>query len=283
MVCIVAKAAERYDVCKIESVTPLAHQKRGTLMTYTMEEARFDIAAAHRLGVKFKFHEGFNGGHFTLMAPGYNDRILTIPNGLHWEEVVPEKVILIDLEANTIEGQGQVERSAFHIHSGLHRRRPDLRCFLHAHMPYSTALSMLKDNRLRPYGQQALRFYSKCAYYDHYNALAHEQDEGDRMAAALSDRSILFLGQHGVIVGGPTVGQSFHDLYYLERACMNQVMSLWTGQKLREVGEKDALKAEMQYDGQRSEAELHFASLKRVLAHDVAAFRCVKTTAYEAA
>ena len=105
-------------------------------MTYTMEQARFDIAAAHRLGVKFNINEGFNGGHFTLMAPGYTNRILTIPNGLHWEEVLPEKVILIDLEANTLEGQGQVERSAFNIHSGLHRRRPDLRCFLHAHMPY---------------------------------------------------------------------------------------------------------------------------------------------------
>ena len=248
-------------------------------MTYTIDQARFDIAAAHRLGVKFNINEGFNGGHFTLMAPGYTDRILTIPNGLHWEEVVPEKIILIDLEANTIEGQGQVERSAFHIHSGLHRRRPDLRCFLHAHMPYSTALSMLKDNKLRPYGQQALRFYSKCAYYDHYNALAHEQDEGDRMATALATGSILFLGQHGVIAGGPTVGRAFHDLYYLERACMNQVMSLWTGQELREISRQDALKAEKQYDGQREEAELHFSSLKRVLAQDLPAFRIDPTSA----
>ena len=70
-------------------------------MAHTMEQARFDIAAAHRLGVKFNINEGFNGGHFTLMAPGYTNRILTIPNGLHWEEVLPEKVILIDLEANT--------------------------------------------------------------------------------------------------------------------------------------------------------------------------------------
>ena len=242
-------------------------------MIYTMEQARFNIAAAHRLGVKFNINEGFNGGHFTLMAPGYTNRILTIPNGLHWEEVLPEKVILIDLEANTLEGQGQVERSAFNIHSGLHRRRPDLRCFLHSHMPYSTALSMLQDNKLRPHGPQALRFHSKCAYYDHYNALAHEQDEGDRMATALGSGSILFLGQHGVISGGPTVGQAFHDLYYLERACMNQVMSLWTGQELRQVSEEDALKAENQYDGQRNEAELHFPSLKRVLAQELPAFK----------
>jgi hypothetical protein len=33
-----------------------------------------------------------------------------------------------------------------------------------------------------------------------------------------------------------------------------------------------AVKAEQQYDSQRSEAELHFASLKRLLASDDAAF-----------
>ena len=99
-------------------------------MNYGIEQARLDIAAAHRLGARFQFNEGFNGGHFTLMAPGYSDRILTIPNGLHWEEVRPDALILIDLAGDTVEGEGGVERSAFHIHSALHLRRPDLRCFL---------------------------------------------------------------------------------------------------------------------------------------------------------
>ena len=148
-----------------------------------------------------------------------------------------------------------------------------MRCFLHAHLTYATALSMLQDNRLKPYGQQALRFHSKCACYDHYGALAHTGDEGERMAAALGERcSVLFLGQHGVIAGGPTVGQAFHDLCYVERACMNQVMAMWTRQPLREVPEKMAIRAEQQYDSQRSEAELHFASLKRLLAAQDTAF-----------
>ena len=146
-------------------------------MTYTMQQARVDIAAAHRLGARMGFNEGFNGGHFTLMAPGRRDLVLTIANGTHWEEVRPDNVIAIDMEGNTLEGAGRVERSAFHIHSALHRARPDLRCFLHAHLTYATALSMLEDNRLKAYGQQALRFHSKCAYYDHYGALAHQGDD----------------------------------------------------------------------------------------------------------
>ena len=218
-------------------------------MGYTILQARYDIAAAHRLGARLGLNEGFNGGHLSLMVPGRNDLLLTVANGTHWEEACPDNVITVDMKGNTVEGAGQIERSAFHIHSALHRARPDLRCLMHAHTPYTTALSMLKDNRLKTYGQQSLRFYSKCAYYDHYGALAHAGDEGDRMAAALGQqRSVLFLAQHGVITGGPTVGRAFHDLYYLERACMNQVMAMSTNQPLREVPEEMALKGEQQYE-----------------------------------
>ena len=121
-------------------------------MSYDLRQARIDIAAVHRIAARMGFNEGFNGGHFTLMAPGRSELILTIPNGLHWEEVRPDNVIAIDIEGNTLEGEGEVERSAFHIHGALHRARPDLRCFLHAHTTYGVALSMLEDNRLKPYG-----------------------------------------------------------------------------------------------------------------------------------
>lgn len=266
---------------------PLASEAeaiRRRTVTYTMQQARYDIAAAHRLGARMGLNEGFNGGHFTLMAPGRHDLVLTIANGTHWAEVRPDNVIAVDLDGNTVEGAGHIERSAFHIHSALHRARPDLRCFMHAHSPYATALSMLEDNRLKTYAQQALRFYTKCAYYDHYGALAHSGDEGERMAAVLGpSRSIVFLGQHGVITGGPTVGRAFHDLYYLERACMNQVMAVSMNRPLREVPDEMAIKAEQQYDSQRDEAELHFASLKRVLAAEVAAFAHAPISVAEAA
>ena len=57
---------------------------------------------------------------------------------------------------------------------------------------------------------------------------------------------------------------------------MNQVMALWTGQELRVIPDEDAQKAEAQYDGQRSEAELHFTSLKRVLAREDPAFKDIR-------
>ena len=78
-------------------------------MTDSMQQARIDIAAAHRLAARMGFNEGFNGGHFTLMAPTRRDLVLTIANGTHWQEVRPDNVIAIDMAGNTVEGAGQVE------------------------------------------------------------------------------------------------------------------------------------------------------------------------------
>ena len=60
---------------------------------------------------------------------------------------------------------------------------------------------------------------------------------------------------------------------------MNQVMAMWTGQELRVIPDEEGRKAEAQYDGQRGEAELHFASLKRVLAKEDSAFKDIRAPA----
>jgi len=93
------------------------------------------------------------------------------------------------------------------------------------------------------------------------------------MGQALADKAVLFLHSHGVIVTGPTVGQAFDDLYYLEQACMNQVHAMSTGAELHRIPREMAELAVRQYMGQRENSELHFASLQRMLAAEDPRFR----------
>ena len=242
-------------------------------MPTTSLAARIDLATAFRWGARMGMNEGVNGGHLSYAPPGHDDSFLAIPNGVHWAEATPGNLILVDHRGNTLEGRGTIERSNLHIHAALHRARPDARCVLHAHMPFSTALSIIKGGRLEPIGQQSLRFYGRVAYYDEFNALAHSDTEGDRMAEAIGDKAVLFLQSHGVIVTGPTVGEAFDDLYYLERACMNQVHAMSSGAELHRIPDEMAALAVRQYMGQRENSELHFESLKRMLAAEDPRFR----------
>jgi ribulose-5-phosphate 4-epimerase/fuculose-1-phosphate aldolase len=238
-----------------------------------IEQARIDLATAFRWGARLGFSEGVNGGHFSLMLPGSDDRYLTIPNGLHWAEARPDNLIVVDLEGRTLEGRGEVERASFYIHTNLHRARPDARCILHSHCPYAVSLSMLADGRLRNYGQQSLRLHGMIAYYVEHEGVAHSDDVAGAMVAALGDKRVLMLAHHGVIVVGPSVAHAFDDLYFLERACQNQMMAYWTGRELREIPLAVADRAIRQYEGQRFNCDLHLAALTRMLAAEDPAFR----------
>jgi ribulose-5-phosphate 4-epimerase/fuculose-1-phosphate aldolase len=132
-------------------------------------------------------------------------------------------------------------------------------------MPYATALTSIQGGRLEMVTQNALRFHGRIAYDDNYNGLALDESEGDRLTAALGDRDILFLANHGVIVAGATVAGAFDDLYYLERACQNQVLAMSSGQPLKHVPADEVERTRAEFDRYEEQADLHFAALKRIL------------------
>ncbi|GIX26845.1 aldolase [Pelomicrobium sp. G1] len=230
-----------------------------------LKQARIDLAAALRAAEALGFHEGVCN-HFSVKAPGAADRFLVNPFGLHWREITASRLLLVDAEGRVLEGEGRVEKTALCIHTALHRRNPRAACVLHTHMPYATALAMTEGGELLPAGQNALRFYGDIAYDDAYNGLALDESEGDRIAAALGDKRVLFLANHGVIVVGKSVAAAFDDLYYLERAAQAQVLALSTGLPLRRVPDEIARRTFQEFTSTDSYAILHFEALKRLLA-----------------
>ncbi len=231
--------------------------------------ARVDLAACYRLADRFGLNEGIDN-HLTLLLPGHGDRFLLPPFGMHWSEVRASDFLVVDFAGRVLSGQGSVEDTAFHIHQPAHRLSPQGRCVLHTHMPYATALSMLENPRLEMAVQSALGFYEDIAYDPDYNGLALDLTEGERLARALGDKSVLMLGNHGVLVVGKTLPQAFERLYFLERAAQAQVLALSTGRPLRLIPEAVVKQTVAQFSscglvGGRDRADLHFDALKRVL------------------
>lgn len=228
-----------------------------------VQQARIDLAAALRLAVRFGFNEGVDN-HFSVMLPGSNDRFLLHPYGLHWSEIKASDLLVVDYDGHLVEGKGEIDATAFHIHARIHRASPRAGCVLHTHMPYATALTMVEDGRLEPAHQNSLRFYDDVAYDDSFNGLVFDSDEGDRLAGALGEKRVLFCGNHGIVLVGRSIAQAFDDLYFLERSCQVQILAMSTGRKLRAVGEALAKSTFGNCDVARA-ADVHFNALKRLL------------------
>ena len=235
-------------------------------------EARTDLAAALRWASRLGFGEGVCN-HFSMALPGHPGHFLINPQGLHWSEVTTADLVVVDAEGRKVSGRHDVEPTAFFIHGCIHRGKPAAKCILHTHMPYATALTAVQGGQLEWMSQNALRFYGRVAYDDAYNGLALDDAEGDRMCAQLANADVIFLANHGVIVTGPTMAEAFDDLYYLERACMLQVMAMGTGRPLRIVPDEIAAMTRRQMAQECQQAKLHFEALKRLLDRDELGWR----------
>ena len=232
-------------------------------------QAKVDLAACYRMADHFGLNEGIDN-HLTMMVPGQAERFLLAPFGMHWSEVKASDFLVVDFNGQVVSGHGAVEATAFHIHQPVHRLSPQGGCVLHTHMPYATALCMLEDTRLEMAVQSALGFYENVAYDATYNGLAFDLSEGERLARALGKKSVLMMGNHGVLVVANTLPQAFERLYFLERAAQAQVLALSTGRPLRVIPDAVIQKTIAQYMaggkvGGQDRAELHFAALKRML------------------
>ena len=233
-------------------------------MGTTAERAvRVDLAAAFRLAVRMDLHEGVCN-HFSAMLD--ERRFLLNSYGLHWSEVTASNLVALDGEGRVIEGSGEIEKTAFTIHSRIHLANPRAKCVLHTHMPYATALTLLEGGRLEMVEQNALRFHDDIAYDETYNGLVVDPGEGDRLAGVLGHKRVMFLANHGVIVVGPTVAEAFDALYYLERACRLQVLARSMGGQLRAVRDEVVRETyRLILADTPKYAAAHFSALKRIL------------------
>ena len=243
-----------------------------------LAQMRVDLAAALRWAHRLGLSEGVDN-HFSAAAPDEDgvvrgNRFLINPYGWHWSEITASSLVLCDEAGNVLEGDHQVELSAFCIHSRIHVNVPSAAVVLHTHMPYATSLTLLEDPELRMCEQNALMFDGRVAYDDEYDGLAHATEEGDRLARKLGNRSVLMMASHGVLVAGPDVGAAFTDLYYLERAATFQVLARSTGGKLRTIPEPVLRKTREQMAVDRPLlAERHFKALRRILDREEPQYR----------
>jgi len=222
-----------------------------------------NLAAAFRWAARFGLNEGVCN-HFSFDVG--EGQFLVNAFGMRWSEIKASDVILVDEEGEILEGEGQLEETAFYIHRAIHQACPQARCVMHTHMPYATALTCIEEGRLQPIHQTTIRFMDRTAYYDEFGGLALDAEEGNRIASKMGNNSVLFLAHHGVVTTGRTVATAFDDLYYLERAAELQVLASSTGRPLKLVDET-VIRHTLEQYGQGNEAygEAHFAALKRIL------------------
>src|SRR6056297_1743406 len=227
---------------------------------------RVDLAAAFRWAARLNMHEAV-ANHFSLSVNDDGTQFLMNPNQMHFARIKASDLILVDAnDPETLDKPGAPDPTAWGLHGGLHRHCPQARCAMHVHSIHATVLAALEDPRLPPIDQNCATFFNRYVIDDAYGGLAFE-DEGERCAQLFDEpqKKVMIMGNHGVMIIGDTVAETFNRLYYFERAAETYIRALQTGQPLRVLSDEVAEKTAQELEGYPEQDERHLAELKAIL------------------
>jgi len=227
---------------------------------------RKDLAAAFRWTARLNMHEAV-ANHFSLAINADGSEFLINPNQMHFSKIKASDLLVIDAnDPETLEGPNAPDITAWGLHSAIHRHCPHARCAMHIHPMFSTVLASLADSRLLPIDQNTATFFNRYVIDDSYGGLALEE-EGERCAQLLQDpkKTVMIMGNHGIMVIGKSVAETFNRMYYFERAAETYIRALQTGQKLRILSDTIAEKTASEVDQYPEQSDRHLAELKEIL------------------
>ncbi len=243
---------------------PLKPSNSNTKLDYWKE--RTELAACFRWIERLNMHEAV-GNHLSLAINDDGTKFLMNPNLIHFSLIKASDLLLIDTTAiETFNRPNSPDPSAWGLHGSVHRLCPFHRCLMHVHPVYSTVLASLADSSLPPVDQNSASFFNRTVIDNNYGGLAFER-EGKRCAQMLTNpkNKVMIMGNHGVLVMGDSVADTFNRLYYFERAAETYIHALQTGRPLRILSDDIAENVAQETENYSGFSQKHLKNLMDIL------------------
>jgi ribulose-5-phosphate 4-epimerase/fuculose-1-phosphate aldolase len=227
-------------------------------------QARVDCAALYRLVALYGWDDMIFT-HISMRVPGPDHHFLINPYGMFFEEITASSLVKVDLEGNIVAPTPYyINPAGFTIHSAIHAARQDALCVIHLHTDAGVGVSAQSDGLL-PISQNSLLVIPNLAYHD-YEGVALNLDERERLVKDLGDKKMMLLRNHGTMALGATAAEAFIGIFFLERACAQQVNAVSGGRdKVLIAPEAAQLETVGQSKGLGMVAGLAWPGLKRKL------------------
>jgi ribulose-5-phosphate 4-epimerase/fuculose-1-phosphate aldolase len=164
-------------------------------------------------------HSGFSeniAGHITMIKDDTGAMWIN-PWGLWWDEVSASDLCVVDRDGAVVEGRWDVT-PAFHIHTELHRARPDARVVVHNHPYYVTVLAAVG---VLPeiVHQTGSMFSGDLSIVEEYTGEVDDAVLGAQLAELIGGCSTVILASHGVIVTGANIREATYRAASIDRMC----------------------------------------------------------------
>lgn len=185
------------------------------------------LAVAFRHLADIGFAENM-AGHITWHPDGQTEMLVN-PWGLWWAELTASDICTVDEDARVVAGRWDVT-PAIHIHTELHRARPDARVVIHNH-PYYVSLLASLQTLPELVHQTGSLFLDDLCFVDTYDGEVDTASRARDLAGRIGGANLAILASHGVIATGRTLAEAVYRCATIERVCKLAYHVMLTGQR----------------------------------------------------
>jgi len=180
---------------------------------------------------------GFFIGTWGNISMRAGDHIVLTPSRVNYNTMIPEDLVVIDIDGNIIEGSRN-PTSEKEVHRRIYVKRPDVGAIIHAHSPKAMACSVLEI----PYVPCMVEEMSQLLgghvpLTKEYVEASQHSNLGKAAAAAIGESKGLLLRNHGAVGCGKDMDEAVLAVRVLEKAC-GIYLDITPEKKLRLISEE---------------------------------------------
>lgn len=144
------------------------------------------------------------------------DHVVISPSSVHYVEMTPDDVVVIDMDGNEIEGtrNPSIEKP---MHLEIYQNRSDALAIVHTHSLYASAMAILHEP-LPPILDELVPKLGAGIRVSKY-AMPGTKELGKNVVEVLQDRSAALIANHGAVSCAKTLKDALFLSILLERAC----------------------------------------------------------------
>jgi len=159
-------------------------------------------------------------GNLSVKMPG--ERVLITPARKDYSALVPEDLVVLDLQGRKIGGQ-RSPSSELRMHIEIYRRRQDVEAIIHTHATYASILAVTHSKLPAVLDELTIALGGEIEV-SHY-AVPGTEELGRNVATALDGKKAAFIANHGCVAVGRSIDEAVENMIVLERASKVYVIS----------------------------------------------------------
>ena len=159
-----------------------------------------------------------SGGNITIRTE--ENHVIATPSGMLYENMVPEDIVILDIEGNTIEGRRKVSVDIEAILYIL-KNMPEVNAVIHTHQVYATGVGLIQDELPAAVTTLPNACLGPVTVAPYSSAACLEM--GKKTVKYINGKRAVILKNHGVVTVGNTLKEALYAAIYLEDAAKTYI------------------------------------------------------------